>query len=365
MEIKKIKISPEVLKKEIRSVTYNNDTFGVYSGMSQILSGGTGGSSLITDLSIPILLKQNFEDIGYYSPFDGELSQFKDDVNFIFTGDTGVNNGYTICVYNTSDYTKNYLTESTYTISWGDGIIETVTDFIPSSICHDYASLGESITYTISLTGQNQFVTLVVEKDVEIPYTIQTSDNPYGKVYFASNTGSWSNTPTNQDFIYPFDSNNTVDYQQSSNFVSVPFVITGNTKSRLEELQVYGPEPYILFPNIVTISEGITGYVESISAEYTKYVINDMTYFDYPNGSSIFIVQSFGLTQEMITSLALTKLEYLLNVIDQPQIKSYVFIERGKNSVMENFRRIGEVNGSGRLINYGYKFFDVRNYTDI
>jgi hypothetical protein len=347
------------------SITPDGVTENIPYGVNVNLTITQPNTSQLIDLSIPILLKQNYEDVGYYSPFDGELSQLNDDVNFTFTGNPSVNAGQRICVFNTSNYLKNYLKDTEYRISWGDGFEETVTDFIPNSICHDYLPLGIDHTYTISLTGQNNFGIFIINKDVTIPYTFQTSTNPYGKVNFLTNNGSWSTTPTSQNYIYPFDAINNVSYQQSSNFVSVPFVISGNTQSRLNELQVYGLSDYILYPNIINISDGISGYVESISADFTQYVINDVTYFDFANGESIFLASSEGLTNDMLTASAITKYEYLINVIDQPQIQTYVFIERGKYSAMENFRRIGEVNSTGRLVNYGYNFFDVRSYEDI
>jgi hypothetical protein len=57
---------------------------------------------------------------------------------------------------------------------------------------------------------------------------------------------------------------------------------------------------------------------------------------------------------------AITKNEALMNMIDQPQIISNVFIERGKVSVFESFERIGEVDNLGDLQKYGYKFFKVQ-----
>ena len=62
---------------------------------------------------------------------------------------------------------------------------------------------------------------------------------------------------------------------------------------------------------------------------------------------------------------AITKFEYLMNVIEEPEIQSNVFIERGKNSALESFRRIGEINNIVGLQNYGYGFFNLRNYKDI
>ena len=79
-----IKISPEVLKNDIFGVVYAQDEYSrqlpfdiccaisgetvtgittgityVYSSMTQILSGGTNGDSILTDLSIPIFLSEN------------------------------------------------------------------------------------------------------------------------------------------------------------------------------------------------------------------------------------------------------------------------------------------------------------------
>jgi hypothetical protein len=92
------KISPENVKRDIVEVTYVENTgyaysadpccsitsvtpttltgfTGVYSGMSQILSGGTNGQSLLTGLTVPILLTEVATDLGYYSVFDGAILQ--------------------------------------------------------------------------------------------------------------------------------------------------------------------------------------------------------------------------------------------------------------------------------------------------
>ena len=83
-----IKISPESLKSDVFQKTYSGNTFGVYSAMTAVLSGGTGGSSLLTGLTIPIVFKQAFDDMGFYSGFDGFILQ-KDVVsNFSVSGDS-------------------------------------------------------------------------------------------------------------------------------------------------------------------------------------------------------------------------------------------------------------------------------------
>jgi len=366
MEVKKIKISPEVLKNDIVSETYSGFTFGYYSGMTQILTGGTNGDSLLTDLSIPLFLSQDYMDVGYYSVFDGDISQYNETINFIFSGEPAQE--MIICIYNTSNNKANYLQETTYTVSWGDGVTEDVNVFIPEAFCHLYPEIGSETTYTISFSGTNNMGTFVVKKDVTVPWQTAPNYNPYGTVYFTSNNGSWASSPSSQDYIYPFDADNTVSQQVSSNFVDVPFVVSGQTSSRLNELQTWGLfDSFGTLTNypigqIIQIDENITGVTNSMSSSYTAYTINSLEYIDFPDGTSIFVCNTSGLTSEMLTASGLTKFEYLINVIDQPIIQSNVFIERGKNSGLENFRRIGEVGSTGVLETYGYGFFNVVPY---
>jgi hypothetical protein len=89
------------------------------------------------------------------------------------------------------------------------------------------------------------------------------------------------------------------------------------------------------------------------------YTINDINYYDYNDGTTVFTVYSSGMTPDMMVCSALTKNEVLLNVIDEAEIQTNVFIERGKNSVLERLERLGEVDNVGDLEKYGYKFFNV------
>ena len=82
-EFYKVRISPEVLQTIVQDVNYDGQEVGVYSGMSQMLSGGTLGTSLFTGLTIPILLTESVTDLGYYSIFDGDVLQLDVVNNFI------------------------------------------------------------------------------------------------------------------------------------------------------------------------------------------------------------------------------------------------------------------------------------------
>ena len=76
-------ISPENILGDIVTVDYKNQPVGVYSGMSQILTAGSGGTSTLTGLSVNILITQTAVDAGYYSPFDGAILQKDVVANFI------------------------------------------------------------------------------------------------------------------------------------------------------------------------------------------------------------------------------------------------------------------------------------------
>ena len=119
--------------------------------MTEVLSGGTNGSSLLTGLTIPLVFKQTFDDMGFYSGFDGFILQ-KDVVsNFVFTGSS--DNQYTINVYNTSDELKKFLKLSNYVIDWGDGTVEDFNAIYPDYMSHVYANFNA--TYTIKITQKN------------------------------------------------------------------------------------------------------------------------------------------------------------------------------------------------------------------
>ena len=92
---------------------------------------------------------------------------------------------------------------------------------------------------------------------------------------------------------------------------------------------------------------------------YTAYTINGVNYYDYSDGTTIFFEPSSGFTENNLTQRPITKDEVLLKVVDQAQIQTNIFIERGKNSAYERIQRMGEVDNLGDMINYGYGFFNV------
>ena len=350
-------ISPENIKGDLFTVNYNGQSVGVYSAMTQVLTSGPNGTSTLTGLTIDILLRATATDAGYYSPFDGAILQ-KDVVsNFIFSSNT--ENPYTYHIYNTSDEFQKFLSLSTYYVDWGDGSpIEEYNEFTPNSLKHLYPESDSE--YVISLEQNNPWGNTIVLKTIKTPYENVTIVNPNGTAYFVPKGGNWSNTPISYDYIFSGDSVNTIDSQTSDNYVTVPFTVSGTTKSRINELALYGTPKYQV--GVPVISNGqIWGAITDMNSIYTAYTITDINYYDFNNGVTIFFEESSGFTEYNITETPITKDESLIKVIDQPQILSNVYAERGKNSAYERIQRLGEVDNLGDLLNYGYGFFNVES----
>jgi hypothetical protein len=395
----RIRISPEVISGDVFKINYIGDPYleeqkipfccdiytkevtkyidgnaYVYSSMTQILSGGTNttniskatlkpGTSLLTGMTIPILITENTVDVGYYSVFDGMIVQQEVMTNFLFSANT--TDPYTYNFYNTSDIEfKKYLEFSSYEIDWGDGTPkQTVTNVSPNFYSHTYSQDGG---FTISMSGMSPWGSNVVKKTVTVPFTNSNILDPKGTTCFTPMGGSWSATPICYDFIYSGDTS-CETYQSGINpYLTVPLVVSGYTQSTVSDLRVYGKKQdlddgYYKIGVQITGTTGVVGTYWGGSANgnqlYTGYTINGVDYYDYSDGITVFVVS--GVTPIDTVCEPIVKNEVLLNVIDEPEVQSNVFIERGKVSGLESMERLGEVDNLGDLEKYGYKFFNI------
>jgi hypothetical protein len=350
-------ISPENVQRDLNVVNWKGQEVGVYSSMTQVVTGGTNSTSLMTALTLNILFTQTAIDAGYYTPFDGAVLQ-KDVVsNFIFSATTG--SPYTYYIYNTSSEFQKFLELSKYTIDWGDGSqLQEVTAYTPNSIVHAYPNAEK--TYKITMEQVNPWGLTRVVKTITTPFKNVTIYNPNGECYFIPKGGNWFNTPISYDYIFSGDAVNVVSAQTSNNFTNVPYVVSGSTLSRIQELAFYGEPKFKVGVPVVKNGE-IWGAVTDINPVFTAYTIQQVNYYDYSNGRSIFFQESSGFTENNLTAVPITKLESLTRVVSQPMVQTEAFIERGKNSAYERIQRLGEVDNLGDMLNYGYGFFNVEN----
>ena len=360
----KIVVSPETILGDLflvnlqgQNVTssYSGQTVGVYSAMTKVVSSGPNNTSLLVGLTIPILIRQTAVDVGYYSPFDGAVLQKDVVANFIFSSTTS--NPYVYNIYNTSSEFQKFLDLSAYKVDWGDGSPkQTITTYTPNSLSHTYSSASKQ--YNITLEQTNPWGVTRVSKKITTPYSEVVVNNPNGEAFFIPAGGNWVNTPVSYDYIFSGDAINEVSAQTSINYVTVPFTVSGLTKSSITDLALYGSQKYIV--NTPVIKNGqIWGAITDMNPIYTAYTINGVNYYDYSDGTTIFFEPSSGFTENNLTQRPITKDEVLLKVVDQAQIQTNIFIERGKNSAYERIQRMGEVDNLGDMINYGYGFFNV------
>ena len=353
-------LDPCCLTNSTQSVEDVGQT-GVYLPMQYLLSGNTGGTSFLTGLSVNIMITESAVDMGYYSPFDGMVLQADVLNNFIVTADTI--NPYTYTFYNTSDLELiKYLSLVTFTLDWGDGSpIQTVLGITP--IIHTYPTSQNN--YVITLTANSPWGISKVEKPIITPYTNATIPNPQGNVVFYPAGGSWSATPISYDFLFTGDSSTNVSDYYSFNYTPVPFPITGITESTLNDLAQYGPKinlvggKYKLGVQVTGSTGGVgTFYGVDPTGTYTAYTMNGVIYHDYED-YTIYFTDSYGFAPGDLIMTGITKDEGLMNVIDQPEIITNVYIERGKYTPLENVMRLGEVDNIGDLEKYGYKYFKI------
>jgi hypothetical protein len=349
-------ISPEVLRGDLFTLNYDGTSFGLYSGMSQVLSSGENGSSILTGLTIPILFTETFNDLGFYDEFDGLIDQ-QDTINNFFISGNSVS-PYEVVLYNSAGFTtNNYLALSNYNVEWGDGSSASTVNVKQNTQVHYYSPTPQ--TYTIKMTQNNIWGTTEIIKQVTVPFTGVTVDNILGNVTFTQQGGKWSGIPLNYNYIFTGDSNNNVSSHYSSNYTQVPFIVSGFTNSKLNSLRRWGPNPFTV-GYVMNVGKNNIGYVEEITTDYTAYTINDVSYLDFNNKKTIFYVNSSGFTSIDLIASGLTKNELLLDFVFDPEIRSDVYVERGKYSGFEQLQRLGEVDNIGDLIRYGYGFFKIK-----
>lgn len=342
--------------------TTTTGTVGVYTGMTYVLSGGTNGESLLTGLTIPIMITQTATDMGYYSVFDGAIIQKDVITNFLFSATTS--SPYTYYFYNTSEVElKKFLEVTTFKVDWGDGTtIQTITGVAPLS--HNYP-LGNN-QYVIKMIATSPWGISTISKTITVPFTNVPILNPSGNATFTPAGGSWSSTQFNYNYIYPYDEGTDINDYYSYNYVPVPFIVSGYTQSSINDLAQYGPK-YTLIDGKFKVGVQVTGTSNSVGTywgpditnTYVSYTIDGIDFYDYEDGTTLYILPSSGFTPDDLILSAITKNEALLNVIDQPEVQTNVFIERGKNSALEHVQRLGEVDNVGDLVKYGYGFFNV------
>jgi hypothetical protein len=104
----------------------------------------------------------------------------------------------------------------------------------------------------------------------------------------------------------------------------------------------------------------VDGCTDTNATNYNPLAVNDDGSCEYDISTTQEGVNWLYGSKVLLCRDPLTKEEVLMGVCDQPEIQSEIFIERGKQSVMEPNLRLGEITTMGGLINHGYKYFRIK-----
>lgn len=294
-----------------------------------------------TQHQIPILINNDIDNMGIMIGFDGEISQIEQYCNFTYNG-----SGNTLTIYNSINTNKlQTLINSIFQISWGDGTIDeldmtTIYDINLPNISHTFISGG---TYEIVIDVISPWKRQKIIRNIEIPFI-----NSFG---FPTNFGTLTFTVPYVTPTVLIDQDYLQDYREltgSTNNTNISFMGVG--KSRLNEFKMYGTTNVY---SGITISTGETG-------TYTGYTIDNLYYMDYDDGYTYITGTTSNYYKEEVYDGMLTRNEHLIGFIDLPIISSDIFVDRGRQGVMERNIRLSEIDSVGELDIYGSKFYKIK-----
>ena len=289
-----------------------------------------------TTYNLPIFLENYVDEMGVMVEFDGDIEQVEQLCNFTYT-----QSGNSVTVYNTVNPDKlRKIVEQVFTIKWGDGYADSITvvtgGTLPS-VTHTYSAPE---TYKISITLDAPWEKKVITKQIIVPEDL-TVQNPLGS--FTGFTIPYTST-VGPDLEYLND----LDYTNVTGNTTFYFVAIG--KSRVGELKKYGENSYL----------GTTNGVDTEGNSYTGYTIDNFYYRDYDSGYTSITGSTSDFEKEEVFNLMITRNEHFLGFVEDPTIYSDIFVERGKQGVLEFNLRLGEIDSLGELDVYGSGFFKVK-----
>jgi hypothetical protein len=369
------------------------------------------------DLHLPIYLDSTAYEMGGMVGFDGDIIQVEQLVNFHYE----YLSDNTIRLYNTvnRDVLK-IIKDETFTITWGDGNTDTIDVSLNDDLSYKDHTYSVTTGYTVSIELDNSWTQKRLSKKINIPpsISVQNPDGSFPFDYETNTVGTFTLPYTTgitftQEYINDFDvtdsgtffkvlddnsscNNNgescyenryelnnpttsgiTYSYKTINSCLDDTIMVTGvlpsgqtlnicarpNTlripdpiiyfaatgRSRKSELKRYGENTY----------QGTSTGSDNVG-NYTGYTIDNLSYKDYEDGITMITGSTTNFYKEEVFNQMLTRNEHFIGFIDEPTIYSDVFVERGKQGVLEMNLRLGEIDNLGELDIYGNGFFQVK-----
>lgn len=333
----------------------NDDTYYTWMGSSWV-SGSIEDS--LPSYNLPLFLESTVDEMGVMVGFDGNIGQVDQLCNFSYTGTTG---STTITVFNTvNPFLLGTITQQIFTVDWGNGITSglTVNSGLAGSnfpsVSHTYATPGG---YTITLKLDSTWGKQNVSKSIQVPFNTSV-DSFLGSFVYTGDTLPYYNIP-NQFYLQSGRTQNYLndfEYDPPTGYTTFSYLGIGG--SRIEEKRQYGTTGYT---NVTTGSDS-TGAFKAYSFTYTGNTTGTtvVSYRDYSGGVTLITGNTTGFTKEEIINQMITRNENFLGFVDDPTVFSDIFVERGKQGVLEKTLRLSEIDNVSELDIYGNGYFRVR-----
>jgi hypothetical protein len=318
-------------------------------------SGLTG--SLNQSYNLPIVLNASADEMGVMSSFDGNMEQVEQLVNFTYK-----QSGSAVTVYNTVNPDKlRKIVDQKYTIKWGDGTSGSLdvnggvlySNFPTAS--HTYSATG---SYTLNLFLDSPWSKEKINKNITVPNTGSVVLNPLGT--FSGFTIPYTNITGSLDYI------NESKFSGFTGSTILKYMAIGGSK--IGELRKYGETTLNSSMYVTGLFSGSaytgytldTGSIISGSLDITKIPTGSLWYMDFADGYTMVTGKTTNFTKEEVINNVITRNEHFLGFIDDPNVYSDIFVERGRQGVMEPNLRLGEIDNMSELEVYGNGYFKVR-----
>jgi hypothetical protein len=324
------------------------------------VSGSVYGS-----YQLPLYLEDSLDEMGVMVGIadvngDSYMEQIEQLVNFHYS-----QTGSLVKVFSTTNPDKlRTIIDQQYIVSWGHNnqtstleVNKGVSGTNLPMVSYTYPTTPN--TYTISLSLNSPWNREKISKKIRIPQFTGTPENILGTItgitipYSQPSTGTTGQT---LDYL------NNLDYTDRFGPVSgSTFKYSAFGKSRITDYKKYGQgidsSSFTYSPTGETSQW--TGYTITYTVNETGGTITHQ-YRDYDDGITTITGSTTGYTREEVFNQALTRNEHFLGFIDEPSIYSDIFVERGKQGVLEKTHRLGEIDSVGELDIYGNGYFKVR-----
>jgi len=301
---------------------------------------------------VQIYLSQDFNDMGHYDLWDGNMSQEDLFANFTISSDSS---GFLITLTNTMNYSYyDELAPFNYIIEWGDGGSTTLNSNTPSA-SNSYMAVDSQRTVKLIQNTpwgpmtSSKLITLPLNGYAQLvgqPYLAGDVNNPGTGIgpNKINVTGLSGGNPPGSSSAYhgrypdfPLDSATDIDQFSGMSFTGLDcYVVTGVTESILGNFQSYTTNSDPLLPpgylegvwvpiggDVVNplnnvYQTGMYGVITTATTTYTAYTVSSsfgatnnnadgdtpITFYDFSNGITIFEADSCGLDKRALGALA-------------------------------------------------------------